>query len=42
VFAAGEMIDWEVTTGGYLLSTCFALGRWAGFAAAEWILIQGP
>ncbi len=36
VFAAGEMIDWEVVTGGYLLSACLAMGRWAGAAAAVW------
>jgi uncharacterized flavoprotein (TIGR03862 family) len=35
VFAAGEMVDWEVTTGGYLLSACLATGRWAGAAAAQ-------
>jgi uncharacterized flavoprotein (TIGR03862 family) len=34
-FAAGEMLDWEVTTGGYLLTACFASGRWAGLAAAR-------
>jgi uncharacterized flavoprotein (TIGR03862 family) len=34
-FAAGEMLDWEVTTGGYLLTACMALGRWAGDGAAD-------
>ncbi|GMG82855.1 TIGR03862 family flavoprotein [Paralimibaculum aggregatum] len=34
VFAAGEMIDWEAPTGGYLLTACLATGRWAGRAAA--------
>ena len=34
VFAAGEMLDWEAPTGGYLLTTCLALGRHAGRAAA--------
>jgi uncharacterized flavoprotein (TIGR03862 family) len=34
VWCAGEMIDWEAPTGGYLLSACFASGRWAGLAAA--------
>ena len=33
VFATGEMLDWEVTTGGYLLTACLATGRWAGRAA---------
>lgn len=30
VFCAGEMIDWEAPTGGYLLTACFATGRRAG------------
>ena len=29
VFAAGEMLDWEATTGGYLLQACFSTGWWA-------------
>lgn len=33
VYCAGEMIDWEAPTGGYLLTACFATGRWAGQAA---------
>ena len=36
VFAAGEMLDWEAPTGGYLLTACLATGRWAGQAAAGW------
>ncbi|WP_395681111.1 TIGR03862 family flavoprotein [Dokdonella sp.] len=36
VFCAGEMIDWEAPTGGYLLTACFASGRLAGSAAADW------
>jgi uncharacterized flavoprotein (TIGR03862 family) len=36
VFCAGEMIDWEAPTGGYLLTACLASGRIAGKAAAEW------
>ncbi|WP_102225534.1 TIGR03862 family flavoprotein [Acidimangrovimonas sediminis] len=35
VFVAGEMLDWEAPTGGYLLTACLATGRWAGRAAAE-------
>lgn len=35
VFVAGEMIDWEAPTGGYLLQGCFATGTRAGRAAAE-------
>lgn len=38
VFCAGEMIDWEAPTGGYLLTACFASGRAAGAAAAVWAL----
>lgn len=30
VFCAGEMLDWEAPTGGYLLTACFAMGRAAG------------
>jgi uncharacterized flavoprotein (TIGR03862 family) len=32
-FVAGEMIDWEAPTGGYLLQACLATGRWAGLGA---------
>jgi uncharacterized flavoprotein (TIGR03862 family) len=35
VYVAGEMIDWEAPTGGYLLTACLATGRWAGLAAAR-------
>ena len=35
VFVAGEMLDWEAPTGGYLLTACLATGRHAGRAAAE-------
>ncbi len=35
IFAAGEMLDWEAPTGGYLLTACFATGRHAGRAAAR-------
>ncbi len=41
VFAAGEMIDWEAPTGGYLLQGCFATGTLAGKSAARWVL-EGP
>ncbi len=37
VFVAGEMLDWEAPTGGYLLSACFASGRHAGLEAAGWL-----
>ncbi len=37
VFAAGEMLDWEAPTGGYLLTACLATGRWAGLGALDWL-----
>lgn len=37
LFCAGEMLDWEAPTGGYLLTACFATGRAAGLGAAEWL-----
>ncbi|MBY0270357.1 MAG: TIGR03862 family flavoprotein [Burkholderiales bacterium] len=36
VFCAGEMLDWEAPTGGYLLTACFASGRAAGAGALDW------
>ncbi len=36
-FCAGEMLDWEAPTGGYLLTACFASGRLAGRAAAAYL-----
>ncbi len=38
VFVCGEMLDWEAPTGGYLLTACWATGRWAGRAAAKYSL----
>jgi uncharacterized flavoprotein (TIGR03862 family) len=35
-FAAGEMLDWEAPTGGYLLTACLATGVWAGRHAAAY------
>ncbi len=37
VFVAGEMIDWEAPTGGYLLQACFSTGRAAGASALRWL-----
>ncbi|WP_026354242.1 TIGR03862 family flavoprotein [Massilia niastensis] len=37
VFVAGEMVDWEAPTGGYLLTACFASGRAAGRDALDWL-----
>ncbi len=36
VFVAGEMLDWDAPTGGYLLTACLATGRAAGAGAAQW------
>ena len=36
LFCAGEMLDWEAPTGGYLLTACFASGRTAGAGAVAW------
>ncbi|MEN0039683.1 MAG: TIGR03862 family flavoprotein [Cellvibrio sp.] len=37
VFAAGEMLDWDAPTGGYLLTGCFASGRAAGFGVVRYL-----
>jgi uncharacterized flavoprotein (TIGR03862 family) len=37
VFCAGEMLDWEAPTGGYLLTGCLASGRAAGTGAITWL-----
>ena len=37
VFVAGEMLDWEAPTGGYLLQGCFATGMHAGKSARQWL-----
>jgi uncharacterized flavoprotein (TIGR03862 family) len=37
VFAAGEMLDWEAPTGGYLLQACFATGVAAGEGVLKWL-----
>jgi len=39
VFVAGEMIDWEAPTGGYLLTACFATGLCAGRGAVDWLAL---
>ena len=41
LFCAGEMLDWEAPTGGYLLTACFAGGFRAGRAAARWLARAG-
>jgi len=40
VFCAGEMLDWEAPTGGYLLTACFASGRAAGQGALNYLAGQ--
>jgi predicted flavoprotein YhiN len=42
VFCAGEMLDWEAPTGGYLITACLATGRWAGRAAARYAMAARP
>jgi hypothetical protein len=37
VFCAGEMLDWEAPTGGYLLTACLATGYTTGLGAVTWI-----
>ncbi|MDY7561972.1 TIGR03862 family flavoprotein [Pseudomonas sp. 10B1] len=37
VFCAGEMLDWEAPTGGYLLTACFSSGQAAGLGIARWL-----
>ena len=37
IFVAGEMIDWEAPTGGYLMQGCFATGTRAATGAANWV-----
>ena len=41
LFCAGEMLDWEAPTGGYLLTACLATGRVAGAGAAAWLTESG-
>ena len=41
VFCAGEMLDWEAPTGGYLLTACFASGYAAGAGAVAWLQTLG-
>ncbi len=40
VFCAGEMLDWEAPTGGYLLTGCFATGRAAARGVLAWLGLQ--
>ena len=40
VFCAGEMLDWEAPTGGYLLTACLASGNRAGAGAARFLGVK--
>jgi uncharacterized flavoprotein (TIGR03862 family) len=42
VFIAGEMLDWEAPTGGYLLQACFSTGVAAAQGAISWLETQSP
>lgn len=42
VFCAGEMLDWEAPTGGYLLTACFATGKAAALGALDWLQSKSP
>jgi len=42
VFCAGEMLDWEAPTGGYLLTACFASGRAAAEGMLRWLRTDRP
>ena len=37
IFVAGEMLDWEAPTGGYLLQGCFSTGAWAAAGVLRWL-----
>lgn len=41
IFCAGEMLDWDAPTGGYLLTGCFASGRAAGKGVVSWLKALG-
>ncbi|WP_426491774.1 NAD(P)/FAD-dependent oxidoreductase [Hymenobacter sp. 102] len=40
-FVAGEMLDWEAPTGGYLLQGCFSTGAWAARGMRQWLAHSG-
>jgi predicted flavoprotein YhiN len=41
VFCAGEMLDWEAPTGGYLLTACLATGQRGGQGVLRWLQSKG-
>ena len=42
IFCAGEMLNWEAPTGGYLLTACFASGRTAGYGVLRHLKVLEP
>jgi predicted flavoprotein YhiN len=40
MFVAGEMLDWEAPTGGYLIQACLATGAAAGRSALKWLRVD--
>ena len=40
LFCAGEMLDWEAPTGGYLLTASFASGKAAGLGVLDWLVAR--
>src|SRR5690606_23499079 len=42
LFLAGEMLDWEAPTGGYLLQGCFAMGNAAGNGVLSYLGAVAP
>lgn len=41
IFCAGEMLDWDAPTGGYLLTACLSTGHWAAQGILQWLKIKG-
>lgn len=41
-FVAGEMLDWEAPTGGYLLQGCLSTGAWVAHGVQRWLTAQTP
>lgn len=41
-FCAGEMIEWDAPTGGYLITACLATGRAAGRGVLDWLARRNP
>ncbi len=39
-FVAGEMLDWEAPTGGYLLQGCLSTGAWAAHGMLQWLSVN--